>query len=47
MTFEITRKGGENRMKKPFSKEALQKEAAFWESLKKTDKENPGKVCRK
>jgi hypothetical protein len=35
------------RMKKALSKEALAQEAAFWESLKKATKENPGKVCHK
>ncbi|MBI4844814.1 MAG: hypothetical protein HY809_10970 [Nitrospirae bacterium] len=44
---ESKKKGGGDRMKKPLSMEALAKEAAFWESLKKTDRENPGKVCRK
>jgi len=34
-------------MKKPLSKEAVAQEAAFWESLKKAVKENPGKVCHK
>jgi hypothetical protein len=34
-------------MKKVLDKEALRKEASFWEALKKAAKENPGKVCRK
>jgi hypothetical protein len=34
-------------VKKALSKEALDKEAAFWTSLKKAVKENPGKVCHK
>jgi hypothetical protein len=36
-----------NGMKKPLSKKALFKEAAFWGDLKKTAKENPGKTCLK
>jgi len=35
------------RMKKALSEKALAQEAAFWESLKKATKENPGKVCHK
>jgi hypothetical protein len=34
-------------MKKTLSKKALAQEAAFWDSLKKATKENPGKVCHK
>jgi hypothetical protein len=34
-------------MKKPLNKKALLKEEAFWGSLKKRIKENPGKVCLK
>ncbi len=34
-------------MKKALGREALKKEASFWEALKKATKENPGKVCRK
>jgi len=40
-------KGGERRMKKTLSQKALNEEAAFWDSLKKSIKENPGKVCHK
>lgn len=34
-------------MKKALDKEALKKEASFWEAIKKAASENPGKVCRK
>ena len=34
-------------MKKPLNKKALLREAAFWGSIKKRVKENPGKVCLK
>lgn len=34
-------------MKKSLNREALKKEASFWEAIKKVAKENPGKVCRK
>jgi hypothetical protein len=34
-------------MKKALDREALRKEASFWEALKKATKEYPGKVCRK
>ncbi len=34
-------------MKKPLSKSALEKEAAFWGNLKKVSKDHPAKVCRK
>jgi len=34
-------------MKKTLSKKALDKENAFWSSLKNAVKENPGKVCHK
>ena len=35
------------RMKKTLSEEALAQEATFWDSLKNSTKENPGKVCHK
>ncbi len=34
-------------MKKTLSKEALVKESAFWGDLRRTVKENPGKICHK
>jgi len=34
-------------MKKTLSREALVKEAAFWATMKKAAKENPGKLCHK
>ncbi len=34
-------------MRKPLSKKALLKEAAFWGDIKKRSKENPGKTCLK
>ena len=34
-------------MKKFVSKEALAKEAAYWNAMKQLDKQNPGTVCRK
>jgi hypothetical protein len=34
-------------MKKVLSKEALDREASFWTSLKKALKESPVKACRK
>jgi hypothetical protein len=34
-------------MKKTMSEKALAQEAAFWDSLIKAAKENPGKVCHK
>ena len=34
-------------VKKTVSREALVKEAAFWMTLKKAAKENPGKLCHK
>lgn len=34
-------------MKKAVSKQALMKEASFWNDLKKAVRENPGKVCHK
>jgi hypothetical protein len=34
-------------MKKAISKEALLKEAAFWDGLKMLMKETPGKTCHK
>jgi hypothetical protein len=45
--FQDIRKGGEGRMKKTLSAEALAKEAAFWDSLKQSAKEHPGKTCHK
>jgi len=41
----LAAKGGE-RMKKPLSKKAQSKEAAFWEKMKQR-MENPGKMCLK
>jgi hypothetical protein len=34
-------------MKKILSKEALEKEASFWSSMKKALEESPAKSCRK
>ena len=34
-------------MKKTVSEKALQKEAAYWNAMKKLAKQNPGTVCRK
>jgi hypothetical protein len=34
-------------MKKTLSTKALAKEAAFWESLKKSTKDHPGMTCHK
>ncbi len=34
-------------MKKTLSSKALVKEAAFWTTVAKAAKENPGKVCHK
>ena len=34
-------------MKKILSKEALEKEASFWTTMKKALKESPAKECRK
>ena len=34
-------------MKKPLSKKAVLREAAFWADAKQAAGENPGKVCRK
>lgn len=34
-------------MKKALSADALLKEAAFWDDMKKAAKENPGKACQK
>ncbi len=34
-------------MKKPLSKKALDKEAAFWNAMKQQAKLNPGTVCHK
>lgn len=34
-------------MKKSLDREALKKEASFWEAVKKAAENNPGKVCRK
>lgn len=34
-------------MKKTLSARALAKETAFWDNLKQTAKENPGKTCHK
>jgi hypothetical protein len=34
-------------MKQALSQEALAKEAAFWDNVKKAVAENPGKVCHK
>ncbi len=38
---------GENRMKKTVNKEALVKEATYWNAMKQLAKQNPGTVCRK
>jgi hypothetical protein len=43
----IMRKGGERRMKKTLSAKTLAKEASFWDSLKQSTKEHPGKTCHK
>jgi len=40
-------KGGENRMTKTVSRDALVKEAAYWNAMKQLAKQNPGMVCRK
>jgi hypothetical protein len=40
-------KGGEDRMKKPVSRKALEKEAAYWNAMKQSAKLNPGTLCRK
>jgi hypothetical protein len=40
-------KGGKGRMKKTVSKEALVKEAAYWNAMKQLAKLNPGTVCHK
>jgi len=34
-------------MKKPLNKKTLLKEASFWDGLKRTAKDNPGKACHK
>jgi len=34
-------------MEKKLNSKALQKEAAYWDRLKKTVKDNPGKSCLK
>jgi len=34
-------------MKKSLDKEAVRKEASFWEAIKRAAIDNPGKVCRK
>jgi hypothetical protein len=34
-------------MKKTVNKEALVKEAAYWNAMKQLAKQNPGTVCRK
>ncbi len=34
-------------MKKPVNKKVLDKEAAYWNAMKRLDKLNPGTVCRK
>ncbi len=34
-------------MKKAMNKEALAKEAAYWNAMKQLAKRNPGTVCRK
>ncbi len=34
-------------MKKPVSKKALEKEAAYWNAMKLLAKLNPGTVCHK
>jgi hypothetical protein len=34
-------------MKKDVSAKALEKEAAYWNSMKQLAKKNPGTVCRK
>jgi len=40
-------KGGENRMKKTVSRDALVKEAAYWDAMKQPAMQNPGMVCHK
>lgn len=34
-------------MKKPLTKEALRREAGFWNGIKRAIKEHPARVCRK
>jgi hypothetical protein len=34
-------------MKKSMSREALAKEAAYWNTMRKLANQNPGTVCRK
>jgi hypothetical protein len=46
MTATYPLEGGEARMKKPLSLQAQEKEAAFWEMIKKGSK-GPGTVCHK
>jgi hypothetical protein len=43
----LKKKGGEYRMKKMVSREALVKEAAYWTTMKDLAKKNPGTVCHK
>jgi hypothetical protein len=43
----IIKEGGERRMKKPMSKKALAKEAAYWNAMKQLARSNPGMVCHK
>ena len=39
--------GGEGGMQKTMSTKALEKEAAYWNAIKKLAKLNPGMVCHK
>ena len=39
--------GGERRLQKPLSKNVLEKEAAYWKTLKEQPKTGNGTICRK
>ncbi len=34
-------------MKRPLNNKSIEKEAAFWDNLKKVLRENPAKICHK
>jgi len=47
MEVKLRQRGGEKGMKKTLSTKALAKEAAFWDSLKQSARDHPGKICHK
>jgi hypothetical protein len=48
LNLQVCRKGGGERgMQKPMSKNALEKEAAYWNAVKELAKTKTGMVCHK